>query len=676
MFTRNLQFTIFTIIAALCLYNTPSVRAQDGFLCGELSIAAKVSTPSSVESVFADSDRLYIADRTDGLHIVDAHDPANPVLLGTLPLSGAARLVAANGLFAYVIDTSGHLQIVDVSEPTTPFVTGQLAIPQSAQSLQAFGTSVYIAAGIDGVLIADVSNPNAPQVLGTIDPANSARDVFVAGAIAYVADWEAGLVIYDISIPDTPVEIGRYDQGGFVSGVQVASEVAYITAGATMTALDVSDPHTPTPLGDYSATNTDTIRDIVAIDTDVYIVGQALRIVSMENAEQPELLGYIGLPESAGSLVAMDQHLVVGNKYNGALIVDPARAPISPLIGSVSAGDNRVIDVHTFGNVAYVLGGPLTLFDISTPETPVLLNTIDTWSFTYAMEVRGDIAYLADGATGISVLDVSDPHSPVLIGTEDQASAAHDLFLQGEYLYVAAGTSGLRVLDISNPVAPHRVNQIDTNSRGVYGVTGHGNTLCFADSLDGAQVFDISDPQSPVYAGTIERSDNVSDVLMIDNLVYVYTGEIFVYDLALPHEPAYLTRLMISGTTDGTMSRHTSLVYVGGARGGLYAVDITTPQSPRFVASYTSEDDLLGTAPHQDVLYVANDREGLLVLSNAACTPCVADWDRNSVVDSRDVISFLNDWVTGDDAADLTGDGLVNTMDFIAFLNAWTTGCN
>ncbi|HZW09903.1 MAG TPA: GC-type dockerin domain-anchored protein, partial [Phycisphaerales bacterium] len=60
---------------------------------------------------------------------------------------------------------------------------------------------------------------------------------------------------------------------------------------------------------------------------------------------------------------------------------------------------------------------------------------------------------------------------------------------------------------------------------------------------------------------------------------------------------------------------------------------------------------------------------------NALCEPCLADWNGDGVVNTIDVLGFLNDWAASDPEADVNGDGVVNTLDVIGFLNAWTSGC-
>jgi hypothetical protein len=55
--------------------------------------------------------------------------------------------------------------------------------------------------------------------------------------------------------------------------------------------------------------------------------------------------------------------------------------------------------------------------------------------------------------------------------------------------------------------------------------------------------------------------------------------------------------------------------------------------------------------------------------------PCLGDYDNNGVVNTIDVLRFLNDWAAGSYAADCNGDGTINTQDVLCFLNRWAAGC-
>ncbi len=54
---------------------------------------------------------------------------------------------------------------------------------------------------------------------------------------------------------------------------------------------------------------------------------------------------------------------------------------------------------------------------------------------------------------------------------------------------------------------------------------------------------------------------------------------------------------------------------------------------------------------------------------------CAADYNGDGVVNTLDVLAFLNDWSAGNDKADWNGDGTINTQDVLAFLNDYNLGC-
>lgn len=55
--------------------------------------------------------------------------------------------------------------------------------------------------------------------------------------------------------------------------------------------------------------------------------------------------------------------------------------------------------------------------------------------------------------------------------------------------------------------------------------------------------------------------------------------------------------------------------------------------------------------------------------------PCEADFNGDGVVNTIDVLAFLNAWTVHDARADFNGDGTIDTRDVLGFLNAWTVGC-
>jgi virginiamycin B lyase len=66
---------------------------------------------------------------------------------------------------------------------------------------------------------------------------------------------------------------------------------------------------------------------------------------------------------------------------------------------------------------------------------------------------------------------------------------------------------------------------------------------------------------------------------------------------------------------------------------------------------------------------------GANMLGKLVFATCIADFNSDGVVNTQDVLAFLNAYTSGQDSADINGDGDVNTLDVLAFLNLWTAGC-
>ncbi|MBK7403347.1 MAG: hypothetical protein IPJ41_01615 [Phycisphaerales bacterium] len=54
---------------------------------------------------------------------------------------------------------------------------------------------------------------------------------------------------------------------------------------------------------------------------------------------------------------------------------------------------------------------------------------------------------------------------------------------------------------------------------------------------------------------------------------------------------------------------------------------------------------------------------------------CYADFNGDNLVDTRDVLAFLNAWNAHNASADCDNNGVVDTRDVLCFLNLWTAGC-
>ncbi len=274
-------------------------------------LVANVMLPGDVVKVVVDGRFLYIAHTTSatswdtatgppdaGLQIVEISEPAQPMLRGFFPANAIPTDVAVRDDVAYLADWD-HIAVVDVRDkdnPTSPFL-----ITGGANSVFVGGARLYASSGgcsfrtgyCGGELhIYDVTNPVRPYPITSVQADQvPGHDVVVADEVAFVAG--KGLWIVDLQNEDELVVNGRYamdKEALYPARVVVQGEVAYNLNGDGLHLLDISQPTTPTLLGQYSTDNY--LHDLTIQGDTAYLIGwNGLEIVDIADSANPQQIG-------------------------------------------------------------------------------------------------------------------------------------------------------------------------------------------------------------------------------------------------------------------------------------------------------------------------------------------------------------------------------------------------
>ena len=85
-------------------------------------------------------------------------------------------------------------------------------------------------------------------------------------------------------------------------------------------------------------------------------------------------------------------------------------------------------------------GGTLQLYDVSDPASPVHVVTYSTPGDAQRVDMRGVLAFVADGPAGLTVLDLSNPSAPHVVGAFPIGNAARDVAVADTAVLLLAGT--------------------------------------------------------------------------------------------------------------------------------------------------------------------------------------------------------------------------------------------
>jgi hypothetical protein len=196
-------------------------------------------------------------------------------------------------------------------------------------------------------------------------------------------------------------------------------------------------------------------------------------------------------------------------------------------------------------------------------------------------------------------------------GSVSTGSAPYGLYVQGRYVYVVNESSQtLQIFDVSNPSSPVSGGTVSTGSsprslyvqgRYVYVVNETSQTL---------QIFDVSNPSSPVSVGSVSTGgfSSPSSVYVQGRYAYVTcTGSntLQIFDVSNPSSPISVGSVT-TGTSPYSVYVQGRYAYVTYLNAILRIFDVSNPSSPVSVGSVATGTNPYGLYVQGRYVYVVN----------------------------------------------------------------------
>ena len=182
------------------------------------------------KDIFSDAPYVYVngTTATDGVHILDVSDPANPVEVGLYAPGYYIHDCHVRGdiMFAAAF-YEGTLDIVDISDPSTPTLISRFDTPGGrthSASMSMDGKYLFVAPEQDGLRgtvwnIEDYEDPTQVATY-TANLESLVHNPYIRDDFMFISHNTEGLRVLDFADPELPVEVGFYDtfegpSGGF-----------------------------------------------------------------------------------------------------------------------------------------------------------------------------------------------------------------------------------------------------------------------------------------------------------------------------------------------------------------------------------------------------------------------------------------------------------------------------
>lgn len=491
--------------------------------------------------------------------------------------------VVVSGQYAYVSYAYG-MEIYDLSDPAQQVLVSRLPIPGTGHNLAFDGNTVYFAAGDGGLNIADVSDASAPSILGHCQIDGDAVAVAVSGDYAFVASTSNGITVVDVADHNNPSAIAHIQMSGSVYDVAIMGTYALVAnSDIGVQIIDIAAPATPSIIG--------------------------------------------AVPPLAGrteAIAVSGTYAFIAN-YLGSLQVIDLADPEAPLTWGAST-TSRAQDIVVTGNRAYIGnrrgsdGGGLDIYDISNPESPILIGHSEMMTHPNRLAILGDylVTLESDFVPFVqAVLDVSNPADVAVVSSKTISGKVMDTKISGNVAAVAVeGTSeedGLYLIDISNPESPTPVGFIEMSAaRFVY---LDGNYAYVSRMGNGLDIVDISDPANPFvtsnyYIGGDPGKGQVEELIVRDNLAYVtlMLSGMLILDVSDPYNPVQVGMYPAYLVEDIALIGNYALLTPG-----IDVVDISDPADPELVTTFSVGEYMITV--NGNYAYLAGRLNGSKVLS-------------------------------------------------------------
>ncbi len=487
---------------------------------------ASLETPGWAKAVTVVGNLAYIADEMGGVAVVDVSDPADPTLITSVSTDSFAMDVLVDQGILYVADFSSGLRVFDLADPAAPAFLGTRDTAGGARGLAKVDDHLYVAGQGSGLYVIEVSDPSAPLLRGLAPLDGAGHAVTVREGYAYVGGSGQSLTVIDITDPQLPTVVAGLTLRGTGFHSELVGDLLYLATSGGLQRIDVSDPLKPA----YKGRNVTpgTASDVIILGDQRALLADGSSLVVTDISDMLPLAdpAFFAVPGYGQGLAVEGDYAYLASYGDGLQIVDISDLRDPRLRGATATADTAT-GIAVAGDLAVVLDqdAGLSTIDVSDPDHPVLLSTLPLPYGTSRISLAAGRAYPgSNGSPHLVIVGVDDPHQPTILGDQPVAGPVWDVAVRGDLAFVAAGHSGLQIYDVSQPAAPLLIGQAAV-PYGTAVTLGDRHAFLLQPGPNcWLWVVDVSDPTDPIPVTSVLLPDLFYRVTVHGGTAYATSG--------------------------------------------------------------------------------------------------------------------------------------------------------
>ena len=256
----------------------------------------------------------------------------------------------------------------------------------------------------------------------------------------------------------------------------------------------------------------------------------------------------------------------------------------------------------------------LEIFTLIEPTRPARIGEIATPGRARSVAVRGETAYIADGAAGIQVIDIAAPSKPNIVKTLEGFTNVNRVRVADNQLYALDHARGMLVFnlrDVHNMQVPIPRRFFRTAGTPV-NVAVHNGTVYFSDDRHGLILLDPSPFGDFVVRSVVPILSTAHEVEETRGRTHAYvaSGNLILVDVTDDENPEIDFRLNTPGLATGIQFRNNT-VYLADRQTGLHVINVRNPQQPRRISTQPTSGNATDIVLKDTLAYIADGKGGL-----------------------------------------------------------------
>lgn len=263
---------------------------SDGPVVGTANISSNPSNPDFVSSVTVgptaqkavwNGSYVYVVNETT-VQTVNVSNHASPAVVSTVTNPDTSSnpqqkdIAVANGHLFITATNHNNVRSVSISNPAAPVFLGQVAVSGGPQAIEVSGSYAYVLSYSGATLkTINISNPSAMAVVSTVTTNPGPIELAVQGSYLYVVSQNGTqkLEIFSLANPASPTLVGSVTISGNPIPLSVNGSYAYIgsKSGSKLEVVNVSNPALPVLVGGSASNSVIDPKGLYATGSYLYV---------------------------------------------------------------------------------------------------------------------------------------------------------------------------------------------------------------------------------------------------------------------------------------------------------------------------------------------------------------------------------------------------------------------